>query len=627
MFSSIKDIPWVDLLKQNDYHPSPRDWSDQVIYFLLTDRFSDGNEDAYKDASGQIVQGRTPMFSPGDANNAVQAGTDLQDWEAAGTEWLGGTLKGIQTKLGYLRRLGVTALWISPVLRQRPGVDDYHGYGTQDFLEVDPNFGTAQDFQSLVAAAHEAGLYVILDVILNHSADVFAYNTVDPDTGQSYTPVWNGTTYPVAGWRDPNCVPSLPFPDPVSPPNKDSAVWPRELQAEGVYTRKGQITHWDDMPETTEGDFFGLKDIHHGTGPVDDYKPSLALQTLTEAYQYWIAYADLDGFRVDTVKHMDPGATRYFTSAIHEFAETIGKDSFFLVGEITGGRELSIKLRDDTGLDAALGLENVEGKMVDAVKGWGNPSDYFDLFRNSFQVDKATHTWFRSHVVTAFDDHDLVRLGSNKARFASDEDGRRLALAVLALNATTLGIPCIYYGSEQRFDGKYPPAVNPTPENDFKSDRYIREAMFGGRFGPFRSRGRHFFDESEATYGQLADILAIRKQDLALRRGRQYFRPISEDGINFWYPERIGGGRMTSIVAWSRILARREVVCAINTDCVSRRTVWVTVDAGLHSVGDTFQCVYSTDQGRQGLRIAVEERNGLAIRIDVAPAGFVIMAP
>ena len=212
MFSSINDIPWMEILKQNHYHPSPGDWSDQVIYFLLIDRFSNDEEDGYKDASGQIVQGSTPMFSPGDANNAVQTEADAQNWEDAGTQWLGGTLKGIQSKLGYVKRLGVTALWISPVLRQRPDVDDHHGYGTQNFLEVDAHFGTAQDFKELVAAAHDAGLYVILDVILNHSADVFQYDTVDPNTGQPAVPVWTGSTYPVTGWRDPNGVPSLPFP-------------------------------------------------------------------------------------------------------------------------------------------------------------------------------------------------------------------------------------------------------------------------------------------------------------------------------------------------------------------------------------------------------------------------------
>ena len=628
MFSSINDIPWTEILQQNHYHPSPRDWSDQVIYFLLIDRFSNGLEDGCKDAAGRIVQGSTPLFSPGDANNAVQTIADVQGWQTAGSQWLGGTLKGVQSKIGYLKRLGVTALWISPVLRQRPGVDDYHGYGTQNFLEVDPHFGTAQDFKDLVRAAHDAGLYVILDVILNHSADVFEYDTVDPATGQPYVPAWTGATYPVTGWRDPDGVPSLPFPGPVNPPETDSAVWPRELQADGVFTRKGRIVNWDATPETTEGDFFGLKDIHHGTGPVDEYTPSAAFQTVVEAYRYWIAFADVDGFRVDTVKHMDPGATRYFASAIHEFAQTIGKDAFFLVGEITGSRDEAIELRDDTGLDAALGLADVQGRMVDAVKGWANPAGYFDLFRNSIQVGKESHTWFRSHVVTAFDDHDLVRQGtSHKARFAADQDGRALELAILAMNATTLGIPCIYYGSEQRFDGKFPPEVNPRPTDDFKADRYIRETMFGGPFGSFRSRGRHFFDESGTTYQQLADILVLRKNELALRRGRQYLRPISEDGLSFWYPERIGPGRITSIVAWSRILSDREVVCAINTDWASPLTAWVTVDAGLHSAGDTFAYVYSTDKTKVGSLVAAEPRNGMAIRIQVPPAGFVVVAP
>jgi glycosidase len=624
---SIKDIPWAQLLQQNNYHPSPRDWSDQVIYFLLIDRFSNGKEDGCKDEAGQIVAGTTQLFSPADAGNAVQSQAAIQDWESAGATWLGGTLKGITSKIGYLKRMGVTALWISPVLRQRKSVDDYHGYGTQNFLEVDPHFGTDQDFKDLVAAAHNAGLYVILDVILNHSADVFQYNTVDPG-GNLYTPVWSGATYPVLGWRDPSGAPTIPFPTPVNQADTDSAIWPEELQAADVFTRKGNISDWDARPETTEGDFVGLKDIHQGTGTLSDYQPSNALRTLAEAYQYWIAYADVDGFRVDTVKHMDLGATRFFTSAIHEFAQTIGKDSFFLVGEITGPRGEAIKTRDETGLDAALGLGDVQQRMVDAVKGWGNPANYFELFRNSAEVDKPSHTWFRNHVVTAFDDHDLVRLGKEwKARFAADQEGRALELAILAMNATTLGIPCIYYGSEQRFDGKFPSDFNPAPDKEDRPDRYIREAMFGAGFGSFRSRDRHFFDEASATYAELSKILAVRKSDLALRRGRQYLRSISEDGVAFWYPNRIGEGRMTSIVAWSRMMSTREVVCAINTDLAAARTAWVTIDARLHTVGAKFKSAYSTDPTQVGLQVPVEARNGLAIRVSVPPAGFVIMTP
>ncbi len=195
------------------------------------------------------------------------------------------------------------------------------------------------------------------------------------------------------------------------------------------------------------------------------------------------------------------------------------------------------------------------------------------------------------------------------------------------MNATTLGIPCLYYGSEQRFDGKFPTAATPQPTSNDKADRYIREAMFGAGFGSFRSRDRHFFDESQETYKQLAKILAVRTSDLALLRGRQYMRPISEDGTSFWYPNKIGEGRMTSIVAWSRIMSNREVVCAINTDLAAARTAWVTIDARLHAVGDKFQYVYSTDAAHVGSPVSAQARNGLAIRVTVPAAGFVIVTP
>jgi glycosidase len=622
MMLSIKDIPWAQILKQNHYHPSPRDWSDQVIYFLLVDRFSDGKEGGYKDVAGNVVQGATQLFTPADAGNAVQNQADIQAWERAGTQWLGGTLKGITSKLGYLKRLGISTLWISPVLQQRKAVDDYHGYGIQSFLQVDPHFGTDLDFKDLVTAAHGAGLYVILDVILNHSADVFEYDTTS-------RPSWTGETYPVKGWRDSTGAATLPFPNPVNPVDVDSAVWPKELQSAEAFTRKGEIVDWINRNlDAVEGDFNGLKDIHQGTGPLPDYVPSDALRSITEAYEYWLAYADLDGFRVDTVKHMDHGATRFFTSEIHEFAQSIGKDAFFLVGEIGGSREDAMWTRDKTGLDAALGLADVQKFMVDTVKGWGSPSNYFDLFRNSIEILKPSHTWFRNHVVTGFDDHDQIRFGpSYKARFASDAEGQALELAMLAMNATTLGIPCIYYGSEQRFDGKFPTPFDPQPKSNDKADRFIRETMFGGGFGSFMTRDRHFFDETVQTYQELAKVLAVRAGELALRRGRQYMRPISEDGVSFWCPDKIGEGRMTSVVAWSRILSTREVVCALNTDLAATRTAWVTIDSRLNTVGSKFKYAYSTDQAKLGASVSAEARNGMAVQITVPPAGFVILMP
>lgn len=293
---------------------------------------------------------------------------------------------------------------------------------------------------------------------------------------------------------------------------------------------------------------------------------------------------------------------------------SIGKDSFFLVGEITGSRRFAVELSRITGLDAALGLADVQDRLERMVKGWGEPEEYFSLFRNSVLVGEGSHTWFRDHVVTSYDDHDQVRKGNAKERFAADPEGRALAAAVIAANVTTLGIPCIYYGSEQRFDGRG------------GNDRYIREAMFGGRFGPFRSSDRHCFDETGETFAEVAAVLALRSREPALRRGRQYLREISGDGVDFDLP-RSFGGRMATVVAWSRILADREVVCAFNNDPFAARAAWVTVDAGLNRVVAAYGYDHSSDPGAVGTTTPVESRNGRAIEVQLLPAGFAVLSP
>lgn len=209
--------------------------------------------------------------------------------------------------------------------------------------------------------------------------------------------------------------------------------------------------------------------------------------------------------------------------------------------------------------------------------------------------------------------HDQIRKGNNKARFCADQIGKKLALNALAFNATTLGIPCIYYGSEQGFDGRG------------GNDRYIREAMFGGEFGPFESRGRHCFNENTPHYVELAKILGIRKEkkNVALRRGRQYLREISGDGISFGLP-RMFGNETRSIVAWSRIFDDRECLLAINTDTWNSTTAWITIDDGLHRAGTSLTCIYSTQASDIGGKVTIEMRNGKAVSLTVPLGGFVI---
>ena len=108
-----------------------------MLYFLMLDRFSDGNErGGCRDNSGNPVSsGSTPLYTANDTNRV-----DYEEWLRTGGTWQGGTIKGLKSKLGYLKRLGVTALWVSPVFRQVPFEPSYHGYGIQNFLDVDPHF-------------------------------------------------------------------------------------------------------------------------------------------------------------------------------------------------------------------------------------------------------------------------------------------------------------------------------------------------------------------------------------------------------------------------------------------------------------------------------------------------------
>lgn len=591
------------------FFPSPTSWEDQVFYFLLVDRFSDGNEKGYKDNTGKIVEtGTTSLGTLVDRNNAIQTEAAASQWRDAGTHYVGGTLKGLASKIGYLKRLGVTALWISPIFKQVRFQETYHGYGIQNFLAIEPRFGSREDLQEVVQLAHAHGIYVILDIILNHAGNVFSY------AGDRDRP-WTGGTYPVEGFNDAQGHPSISFvkADPQHLPDVEGAVWPMELQDPDTFTRKGYIRNWDNDPEFREGDFFDLKDIYHGYGLTDNYQASNALHHLCKAYQYWIADTDIDGFRIDTVKHMDIGATRYFVSVIREFTQNIGKENFFLLGEITGGRQRAYETLELTGLSAALGIDDIPDKLEYLVKGYRNPNDYFSLFRNSDLVNKGSHIWFRNKVVTSFDDHDQVRKGNHKARFCADANAEKVVLNVLALNAMTLGIPCIYYGSEQCFDG------------EGGSDRYIRESMFGGKFGAFRSRGVHFFNEENPVYQELAKVLDIRRKNIVLRRGRQYLRPISDanDGVRFSFPQMVGN-QMRSVVPWSRIFNGKEMVLAINTDYDQPKTAWVTIDNELHQAGETLKCIYSTDASQIGRSVTVETRNGKAILITVPSAGFLI---
>jgi hypothetical protein len=206
---------------------------------------------------------------------------------------------------------------------------------------------------------------------------------------------------------------------------------------------------------------------------------------------------------------------------------------------------------------------------------------------------------------------------------ADDRQGARLRALIIVLRRGGLRIQEALTLGERDLDPRRGSLLVQAFDGQGGEDRYIREAMFGGAFGAFRSGERHCFDEGGWLYRELAKVLALRREKIALRRGRQYLREISGNGVDFGLPRPIGG-ELRSVVPWSRIFVDDEILVAINTDPEAPMTAWVTIDDGLHAEGGALRCLYSTDEAQVGQAVAIEARHGKAVRLTVPAAGFVI---
>jgi glycosidase len=617
-FRSIKNTPTpltsltqVELTPAGDVHPSPADWADQVLYFLLPDRFSDGQEDTRS------------LFDR--ANPDCSRPRSLGDWMKSGCCYQGGKIKGIESKLDYLQSLGVTTLWIAPVFKQRADMQTYHGYGIQNFLEIEPRLGTRQDLRSLIDAAHARGIYVLLDIIYNHTGNNWFYdNNGQPSDTMPYLA---DSTYPFKGWRSQSgeCIERCQ--------DMEDGVWPIEFQNPDWYSRAGTIQHWDDPgkelsadAEFRRGDFGNLKDLALEKGEV--------LDALIKVYQHWIAFSDCDGFRIDTVKHVPPEISAIFCHNIRSFARQIGKKNFLLLGEVTGDSHMVRTYVDPTGpnLDAVLDIESAPRRLGDMVKGLTPPAEFFDHFGGRDEMGSVRK--IGRHHVSVLDDHDMVwRDGKHRFAWNNQTGNADLQNAhAVGVQLTTPGIPCIYYGTQQCFTGSesmHDESVEPKYEGRVPlADRYVRESMFGGSFGAFATSGCHFFDANHPTYLRIAAIARLRKNDdavgEALRRGELYVRETKDPDAP---EETFHGPQPGSIVAWSRIHQGKAVIIALNTHGLEPRRAEITIDANLHGEGSTIALLYSGDWDDNQLRQLKSDRTLPVKRYPSGRVTFTIELP
>lgn len=521
--------------------PSPEDWRDQCIYFLMVDRFNNPSS--------------PPRHSPFD--------------DAGFFGLQGGKYSGVRDKLPYLKRLGVGAIWLSPVLKNL-GWDEgtaYHGYGIHDFVTASPKFAddpahADDELRALVDAAHAEDIYVIFDIVLNHTGDAFAY------TGDGAPGSPDGKA---VRWRD-----SAGTPQPgsgvvenIASPSRDALVWPLELQKNKYVRRQGSEPIGGD---DTVGDFDALKQMMTADPDLQRF--------LIRAYQYVIARFDVDGFRIDTLRYLKGDLARLFGNAVREFALSIGKKNFFTFGEVLDGtseediaRFIGRSTSDSSdliGVDAALDypLFNV---LKPVVKGFATPQALVDMYHRRKLIEQnilSSHGDATRFFVTFLDNHDM----KERLRFVQAGDEHRfddqMTLGLACLNALP-GIPCLYYGTEQGLHGH-------------GSDPAVREALWGGPG----------FPENSPFYKQIQRIGVVRANQPALRYGRLYFRPVSAaaDGTTFAVTTAPKG-----VLAFSRILNDEEimVVANTNTDSGTDQAVDVIVDMALNEAGAQFRILYS----------------------------------
>ncbi len=562
--------------------PSPGDWRDCWIYMLMIDRFDN------------------PVALPNSTRAIPPIG-----WDQKYNYRQGGTFKGVQGRLGYLEALGVCAIWLSPVLKNaRPDAWEYnyHGYGTQDFLNVDGRFASdgtrataERELTELVEEAHARGMYVIVDIVLNHSARVFDYfyqgqvvdkftdqTILDAPLGQEPPIQWlNGFGFPRQDWQD-----TLPPPTTLSP---DDAVWPADLQRKEFFRRRG--TKLTDTPPSggfVRGDFDTMRQlvVEYDAQPPDQealrarYGKWPVLDILVRSYQYLIAKYDVDGFRIDTVKYVATDTVEMFGNAIREFAVSVGKQNFFTFGEIADRDEATVDRFvgrhstqiDGFGIDAALDFP-LFYTVSSVVKAWAGVETVPNVFvarKQAEQGQLSSHGEAGRYFVSFLDNHD------QHERFHYPTTPIEQVTLGLGVLFSLQGVPCLYYGTEQGLTGTKDTSGNPVLD----SPESVREALWG--------KGVQAFNQNHPLFGAVQALGRLRRNELPLSYGRLYFREVSGNGQDFGLSKGIGG-----LLAFSRILTEREVLIAANTSTTQPFQGLVVVDLDLSRTARTMQVAYS----------------------------------
>ncbi|MBI5244661.1 MAG: alpha-amylase [Elusimicrobia bacterium] len=434
------------------------DWRDQIVYFLMTDRFSDGNPANDDQGHGE--------YKPQDPN-----------------AYSGGDMKGILQKLDYIQALGATAVWLTPPVANvwydsTLKMSGYHGYWTENFKRIDKHLGAVEDYRRLSMDLHKRGMFLIQDIVANHIGDFFNYEG-------PYDPA-----QPEKGFRlKKGIFPPGPSQHPFS---LNDASDPKQRQA-AIYHWTPDISDYKDDRQRLNYQMSGLDDLNTSN--------PLVRETLRASYDFWIATAGVDGFRIDTAHFAEHEFWRDFIHSassaapgVEVYARSLGKKDFMTFGEVWVNSE---PFADQGEQAAASYLGTEQEPEMRAVLNFPLAMDLRAVFakgappaRLAYRLETLKRLFRGGRASVNFvDNHDM-------ARFLSEGSEAAFLQALTAL-LTLPGLPVIYAGSEQGF-------------------LETRGSMFAAGFG---SGGKDHFDDAHPLFWAIHTLAAVRKRNAVFRRG------------------------------------------------------------------------------------------------------------
>jgi pullulanase-type alpha-1,6-glucosidase len=557
----------------------------EQYYFVLPDRFADGNR--ANDTGGLTGDRLRTGYDPTDKGF-----------------YHGGDLQGVIDRLDYIQGLGTTAIWLAPVFKNRPvqgsGADvsaGYHGYWITDFTQVDPHFGTNADLKRLVDLAHRRGMKIYLDIIANHTADVIKYagnkydyidKAADPyrdSQGRSfedrdYADGQNG--FPKVSTA------SFPYTPAFATAADAHAKTPAWLNDPTMYHNRGDSTFSGENSEY--GDFYGLDDLW-------TERPEV-VRGLTRIYADWIAKTGIDGYRMDTVKHVDLDFWPQFSQGVKAAATRAGKKDFFVFGEVySADQEIESTYVRRGGLPATLDFS-----FQDAAKGYvtgaGSARALADVYaKDALYTARDTAA---DQLPTFLGNHDMGRIGSFISAGGPDSTTylKRDELAH-ELMFLTRGQPVVYSGDEQGFTG-------PGGDKDARQDMFASKSadyLDDDLIGTDRTHAVDNYDTAHPIYRTIAGLAALRRANPALRDGVQITR-YAANGPGVFAVSRIDPAK------------RNEYLVAVNN-----ATTPQTVEVDTWSAGATFRGVYGSSAAARAnasgkISVTVPALSAVVLRAD-----------